>query len=184
MSFVTSPRKHGQILGMLEAGLSQRAVAIRLGVSKGAIYRTLQREKLHFSQCSLPRSGIPVAMDTRDHRRLAREILGNPGKPWAYFATMFMTSADSVRKAANSLGFYKRHKRCKPFLTPKVIAKRVQWVKDNKEQDWRRVIFTDESAIEMGLDVTTRWTIRKAGEEYLPQHLQRTFRSSRKSLMV
>jgi hypothetical protein len=36
----------------------------------------------------------------------------------------------------------------------------------------------------MGLDITTRWTIRKAGEKYLPQHLHRTFRSSRKSLMV
>jgi hypothetical protein len=36
----------------------------------------------------------------------------------------------------------------------------------------------------MGLDITTRWTIRKAGEDYLPQHLQRTFRSSRKSLLV
>jgi hypothetical protein len=35
---------------------------------------------------------------------------------------------------------------------PKAIAKRVQWVKDNKEQDWKRVIFTDKSAIKMGLD--------------------------------
>jgi len=89
-----------------------------------------------------------------------------------------------VCKAANSIGFYKRIKRCKPFLTPKAIAKRKQWVKDNKDQDCRRVLFTDESAIEMGLDITTRWCIRRVGEEYLPQHLQRTFRSSRKSLMV
>jgi hypothetical protein len=36
----------------------------------------------------------------------------------------------------------------------------------------------------MGLDITTCWTIRKAGHEYLPQHLQQTFRSSRKTLMV
>jgi hypothetical protein len=82
------------------------------------------------------------------------------------------------------MGFYKRHKRRKPFLTPKAIAKRLQWVKENKDQDWRRVIFTDESAIEMGLDITMNWTIRRAGEQYLPQHLQQTFRSSRKSLMV
>ena len=184
MSLESSPRKRVRILGMLEAGLSQRVVAIRLGVSKGAIYRTLQREKLHSSQCSLPRSGRPVAMDTRDHRRLAREIVSNPDKPWAYFASIFMTSANSVRKAANSLGLYKRHKRCKPFLTPKAIAKRVQWVKHNKEQGWRRVIFTDESAIEMGSDITTRWTIRRAGEESLPQPLQQTFRSPKKSLMV
>jgi transposase len=161
MGLELSPGKRGRILGMLEAGLSQRAVATKLGVSKGAIRRTLEREKIHSPQCSLPRSGRPVVMDARDHRRLAREIVGNPGKPWAHFASMFMTSADSVRKAANSLGFYQRHKRRKPFLTAKAISKRSQWVKDNKKQDWRRVVFTDESVIEMGLDITTRWTIRK-----------------------
>jgi hypothetical protein len=105
MRLELSPRKYDQIFGMLEAGLSQCVVAIRLGVSKGANYRTLQREKLHSSQCSPSKTDRPVAMDTRDHRRLAREILSNPGKPWAYLATIFMTSADSVSKAANSLEF-------------------------------------------------------------------------------
>jgi transposase len=169
---------------MLEAGLSQRAVALRQGVSKGAKHRTLKREVLHSSQASLPRSGRPAALDARDHRRLIREILANPNKPWRYFGAIFKVSDDTVRKAAASMGFHKRHKRRKPFLTPQAIAKRLQWVKDNQEQDWRRVIFTDESAIEMGLDITMNFTIRRAGEQYLPQHLQRTFRSSRKSLMV
>jgi hypothetical protein len=184
MSLELSPRKRGHILGLVEAGISHHAVVLRLGVSKSTIWRTLCREKLHSTQNSLPRSGRPVSMDSKDHRRLAREILLSPSRPWEYFASMFMTSRDSVKKAANSLGFYKRHKRRKPFLTPKAITKRQQWVKDKKEQDWRRVIVTDDSAIEMGLDITTRCTIRRAGEEYLPQHLQRTFRSSRKSLMV
>lgn len=184
MSLELSPRKRGRILGMLEAGLSQRTVAARQQVSKGAIHRTLKRELLHSSQDSLPRSGRPAALDARDHRRLIREIVANPGKPWNHFASIFGTSDDTVRKAAAAQGFHKRRKRCKPFLNTKAIAKRSQWVKDNKEQDWRRVIFTDESAIEMGLDITTRWTIRQPGQQYLPQHLQRSFRSSRKSLMV
>ena len=86
-----------------------------------------------------------------------------------------------MHKAANSIGFYKRIKHGKPFLTPKAIAKKKQWVKDNKEQDWRRVIFGVRGAIEVGLNITTGWTIRRAGEQYLPQHLQRTFRSSRRA---
>jgi IS30 family transposase len=98
MSLELSLRKRGRILGILEAGLSQHAVALRLGVSKGAIFRTLKREAIHSSQSSLPRSGRPVALDARDHKRLAREILSNPGKHCKYFASMFMTSEDSIRK--------------------------------------------------------------------------------------
>lgn len=169
---------------MLDCGLSQRAIAAKLGVSKGAIHDAIQRQRAHGTQQTRPRSGRPGALDTRDHRRLVREILANPGKPWKHFGSIFEVSDDTVRKAAASMGFHKRHKRGKPFLTPQAIAKRLQWVKDNKEQDWRRVIFTDESAVEMGLDITMNFTIRKEGEQYLPQHLQRTFRSSRKSLMV
>ena len=169
---------------MLDCGLSQRAIAAKLGVSKGAIHDAIQRQRAHGTQQTRPRSGRPGALDTRDHRRLVREILANPGKPWKHFGSIFEVSDDTVRKAAASMGFHKRHKRGKPFLTPQAIAKRLQWAKDNKEQDWRRVIFTDESAIEMGLDITMNFTIRKEGEQYLPQHLQRTFRSSRKSLMV
>jgi hypothetical protein len=169
---------------MINCGLSHRAIADRLGVSKGAVYHAVRRQRQHGSQQTRPRSGRPKALGPRDLRRLAREICANPSKPWSHFARLFSTSETTVRKAANSIGFYKRIKRCKPFLTPKAIAKRKQWVKDNKDQDWRRVLFTDESAIEMGLDITTRWCIRRVGEEYLPQHLQRTFRSSRKSLMV
>jgi hypothetical protein len=81
------------------------------------------------------------------------------------------------------MGYHKHIKRRKPWISAVNIAKRCQWVVDNKDQDWRRVIFTDECSIELGEDITTRWTIRKKGEVYLPQHLQQTFRSS-KRLMV
>jgi hypothetical protein len=49
-----------------------------------------------------------------------------------------------------------RVKRRKTFITLKAIVQRRRWVKDNKDQDWRRVIFTDRSAIAMELDITTR----------------------------
>jgi transposase len=82
------------------------------------------------------------------------------------------------------MGYNKRIMHTKPFIPQRNIAKRRQWAIDNKDQDWRRIIWTDESTLQLGEDISPRWTIRKAGQEYLPQHLKRSFRSSRKSLMV
>ncbi|KAG7571232.1 hypothetical protein FFLO_00905 [Filobasidium floriforme] len=184
MSIELSPRKRGKLVGLVTAGLSHRKAASRLGVSKSAVWRTLRRENLHNTQNSLPRSGRPPMLGEREKRRLIREVMAHPGEPWLYFANIFGVSISTVRKFANSMGLFKRHKRKKPLLTPKAIAARKSWMKENIGQDWRRVIFTDESSIELGLDVLQRWTIRKAGEAYLPQHLQTTFRSSRRTLMV
>jgi hypothetical protein len=44
------------------------------------------------------------------------------------------------------------------------------WTRTVAEQDWKRVIFTDEVPLQLGEDISRRWTIRAAGEEYEPQH--------------
>ena len=46
------------------------------------------------------------------------------------------------------------------------------------------MIFTDESAIEMGEAVRKECTTRRPGEEYDPQHIQPSFHSQRKSFMA
>jgi hypothetical protein len=144
----------------------------------------LCRENIHHTQENLPRIGRTPKLDSRDHRRLAREIVIHPGEPWDYVARQFNVSSEVIRKIAASMGYHKHIKCRKPWVSAVNIAKRCQWVVDNKDQDWRQVIFTNECSIELGEDITTRWTIRKKGEAYLPQHLQQTFRSSRKGLMV
>jgi transposase len=165
-------------------GKSHREAAAALGVSKSSIWRTMMRECIHNTQELFPRNGRPPLFDATNKRQLIREICRDPGKPWAHFARQFNCSAATVCKAANESGFSKRHKRSKPFLSPKAIAQKKAWAIANIGQDWKRVIYTDEASIELGLDIMQRWTIRRAGEEYLCQHLQKTFRSLRKTMMI
>jgi transposase len=100
-----SPSKRGTIIGMINCGVSHRTIADRLGVSKGAVYHAVCRQRQHGSQQTRPRSGRPKALGPRDLRRLAREICANPSKPWSHFARLFSTSETTVRKAANSIGY-------------------------------------------------------------------------------
>jgi hypothetical protein len=152
MALELSPSIRGQIVGMVKAGVAQRSVAGCLGISKGAVWRALRRENIHHSQESLPRNRPPPKLDSRDHRRLAQEIVAHPDKPWDYFARLFHVSPNTIRRIAHSIGFHKRIRRRKPYISPKNIAKRRQWEMENRDQDWRRIIFTDESMLEMGED--------------------------------
>jgi DNA invertase Pin-like site-specific DNA recombinase len=122
MSVPLSPSKRGDIIGLVESGLSQRAIAARLGIGKGTVYDAIKRQRLHGTQKTRPRSGRPKSLGPRDLRRLAREICANPSKPWQYFADIFGVAESTVRSAGNSIGFHKRIKRRKPFITLKVIG--------------------------------------------------------------
>jgi hypothetical protein len=184
MSIELSPRKRGKLVELVMSGTSHRKAAAALGVSKSTVWQTMLRERTHNTQNSLPRSGRPPLIDIRSKRRLVSEICAHPEKPWKYFAHQFGCSEDVIQRAANQVGFYKRHKRKKPFLSKKAIAARNSWVTANKDQDWKRVVFTDEASTELGLDITQQWTIRRAGEKFLPQYLQTTFRLSHKTMMI
>ncbi|EAL22219.1 hypothetical protein CNBC3570 [Cryptococcus deneoformans B-3501A] len=78
----------------------------------------------------------------------------------------YNVSVTTIVKIAHEHRFYRRIMRRKPYLSPKTIAKRKEWARNNVKRDWRDVVFTDEC------------------EAYAPQHILPTFHSGRQSLMV
>ncbi|EIW71785.1 hypothetical protein TREMEDRAFT_23848, partial [Tremella mesenterica DSM 1558] len=76
-------------------------------------------------------------------------------------------SEPTIRRITARHGLHRRVMRRTPFLRPQAIEKRINWAKDNVGQDWSRVIFTDEMSLAFDL-----------------KHLQPTFRSGRKYIMV
>ena len=104
--------------------------------------------------------------------------------PWAYHAQIWGLSGAAVGSIADRHGLHRRIMRCKPWLSPRNIQRQQQWAQDNIQRDWRPVIFTDESSVELGGTVGRQRTSRQAGEAYLPKHIQPTFQSNRQSLMV
>lgn len=97
----------------------------------------------------------------------------------------YNVSVTTIVKIAHEHRFYRRIMRRKPYLSPKTIAKRKEWARNNVKRDWRDVVFTDECALELGGGITRRQrTTRRVGEAYAPQHILPTFHSGRQSLMV
>jgi hypothetical protein len=184
MAPLLSPRKRGKIVALVLDGKTYKEIAQTYNIARGTVAYTMQRERLHNTRESLPTGRRPHKMIERSKRWLAREIELFPQSPWDYFAKALDVSESTVRRAAASMGLHKRICGKKPFLSEKPQAARRTWAAANVYQDWRRVIFTDRCAIQIGKDITRHYTIRRLGEEYQAKHLQPTFRSGRTLLMV
>jgi transposase len=58
-------------------------------------------------------------------------------------------SVNTIRRRLNESGAKYANQLSKPLLTEKHMKKRLQWAKKNKDFDWDKVIFTDESTFRL-----------------------------------
>ena len=115
-----------------------------------------------------------------------KDFVRNPREPWSVHAKRYNVSVTTIVKIVHEHGFYRRIMRRKPYLSPKTIAKREDWTRNNMKRGWRDVVFTDdECVLELGEGIT-RWSraTRCVGEAYAPQRILPTFHSGRQNLMV
>ena len=129
-----------------------REIAKKVGdCSASAAWKTVKREEVHHTRKSLPRSGRPLAIDTRTECRVTRELKKNRFMPYQTVADRLGgVTARQVQHVATSAGYHRRIARCKPFLTEKAIQERQKWATENKGRDWSKIIWTDEAKIETG----------------------------------
>lgn len=89
-------------------------------------------------------------------------------------------SARTMRRTMQDLGYIRAIARAKPFLNDTAKAKRLAWAINHKPygtEDWNRVIWTDESAMQNGGPKNV-WVTRQPGKEeaYREECLQPVFR--------
>jgi transposase len=72
-------------------------------------------------------------------------------------------SASTVRRRLNESGLFYLAPLKKPLLTETARENRMKWAKEMKTTDWSKVMFTDETTVEMFQPPTRVW--RSVGEE-------------------
>ncbi|KAF5312015.1 hypothetical protein D9619_003841 [Psilocybe cf. subviscida] len=181
-----SPATRGRILALHDENYSYREISEKIGgFSKSTAWKTVNRYKTYNTTDSLPRSGRPKAISNRTRRQVLREVTGNRWEPYSSISRRLNTVTEhQIREIAAAAGYHRRIARRKPFISDRSIMKRIQWAEINAETDWTKIIWTDETSFKTGKRPGHRYVTRRAGEEYLPENIDPTFRSGRKTLMV
>lgn len=104
----------------------------------------------------MPKSGPPTKLSPRDKRDLARLIRSGKAKDAVDAAKIFnqdlprALSTQTIRNALRDEGLVAKKKKKKPKLTRKNRKARLKFARDHQDwtiEDWKRVIWSDETKI-------------------------------------
>lgn len=161
-------------IGMWEAGLRERDIANRLSLSRATVGFWIRKFKKHGSLDRLSGSGRPRATSFRADRRLGRLCKEHRFATSSQLQSWWSESVtkQTVRNRLHKLGFKSFRPVVCPLLSPCHRSARLAWAMARchfREQQWSKIIFTDESRFLLRpVDGRTRvW--RMSGERYHQQ---------------
>lgn len=183
-----SPDIQKTAIALLNQGQSVKRVAAQLNIGVATVSRLRTQFLAHLKKQP---SGRPGILSKTDKHAITRKLLsGNlktgketlkylqgVGVPISYSCVL-----DNLQK----LGFKSKKKAKKPHLTAKQKAARYKWAKAHANwtvDDWKRVIFSDETKINLWNSDGIRYCWIRNGQELQPFHLEPTVKHGGGSLM-
>jgi transposase len=177
------------IINLLISGLGDKQVARQLGISPSTVnkykkfYNIIKKEK---------KGGRPKVLTETKKRLIKRKILDGTYKTAADVRISleqegYNISLSSIKRHLNAMGFESRIKKKKPLITKKNKAIRLKWAKEHKSwtvNDWKKVIFSDETKINIFGSDGVKYCWVKPGDPLLPHHLNLTVKHGGGSLLM
>ncbi|OXA56016.1 Transposable element Tc1 transposase [Folsomia candida] len=188
-----SLEQRGKIISLHQKGLRYIKISQKTKFKVPAIQRIIQKWKSTGSVANKRRTGRKRKTTPRIDRQILKKINSNRFLSAPKIVEEIQSqhgvsiSNQTVRNRIKEQGYKGAVARKKPFISKRNQLKRLQWAKDHAAwttDDWKRVLWTDESKFNMfGTDgVTTVW--RKVGESLKPNCLRKTVKHGGGSIMV
>ena len=186
-----SDQQRQNVLVLYDSGFSNRKVADIVGCSEGTIRKTLKRLKESGCVSDKPKSGRPRKTSERQDRLLVRNSLRN-GFMTAPQLQQEVGLTDTVmtRTVRNRLmeqNLFARVAQRKPMVTGQNRRRHLQFARDHIEwtsEDWRQVVFIDESKLNrLGSD-GRQLVRRRQGEAMISRCIATTLQGGGNSVMV
>jgi len=188
-------RKHltdidiAKILALAKAVMPQRQIAALIKCSQKAVQHTLATYLFETFQGRNPRREYKRKTTEREDRYIERALKQYSSTPLKDITNIIglpiSTTTLRRRRSETGLGSYVAVE--KPGLSAENIVKRLEWAhryKDWTVEDWKRVIWSDESSIWIGVNPRRQWVIRPPGERLNRKYVKKTFKSAQVKVMV
>lgn len=177
--FDWSPKKRTTAITLRNEGYSFRQIAVKMGqgVTASGVYKLCKRFKTSKSIETQIGRGRKKVTTPKTDRRIANLALKNrksSAKDINKVLSMggFSVSDRTVRRRLVEAGLRARIPRKKPFLNCQQRKKRVAWAKEHIKwtlEDWKRVIWSDETRISIFGSDGIRYVRRRPGEDCIPE---------------
>src|SRR5271169_905610 len=164
-----------QIVVLKEKGDSWAEIGHFLGVKSGTMRYTYLKWEETRCFSSIPRSGRPKSLTERDIRHVANHITSNRDTRRHALGDITNVLNLSVclktlcKTITEDIGLAHRIERKKPWLSPQQKVDRLKFAKAHihwTEEDWMRVVWTDEMSIRTDANQGKKWVWRYPEEEY------------------
>lgn len=172
-----------------EMHLSNSEISRRTSVPRTTVRDILSQKSARTN--TKPRGRPPQKISDRDLRRLIRAICASEDGRQASYVQLakdlgINASKSTLQKRLKEAGF-RRCKACpKPFINEINRRKRLKFCREHlkwTDEQWKCVIWTDESSFETGKKGKI-WVTRRHNERYCPDCIEKTRHSGRSSVMV
>lgn len=178
------------IIAQLTQGKSAREVAENLNMSKSTVGRL---RKQYLADQKVQKGGRPAKL-SQPTKRFCVRAATSKGLDTAVAVTKMLendleikVNEHTVRRALQEAGLKAREKVSKPFLSAKNVKTRLQFAKDYKiftKEDWKQVIWSDETKINRFCSDGRSWCWIRDGESLKPQQVKQTMKHGGGSLMI
>ena len=155
-----------QIVILTQRGDSWAEIGAFLGVHPDTVRKTYLRWEINKTFSSASRSGRPKSLTERDVRHIAKHITSNRDTRRQALGEIINVLYLSVcpktlhKTITNDIGLGHRIERKKPWLSPQQKADRLKFALDHihwTEEDWMRVVWTDEMSMQTDANQGRKW---------------------------
>lgn len=169
------------IISLLKKGISTREVCKKYAISQSSVQRIRSK---YCSDISGPSAGRPKILSAQNKRSLARFITSGVAKSAVMAGKLIENvgvrcSRWTIRRALKEMNFKAIEKKKKPMISKKNIKARLAFAKKYMHwtvDDWKRVIWSDESKINRILSDGRQWAWIRKGESLQRRHVQETIK--------
>lgn len=181
-----------RIVDLKKSGKSLGAISKQLQVPRSTVQTIVCKYKVHGIVVSLPRSGRKRKLSPAAERKLVRMVKSQPRTTKKQVcdeleAAGTKVSVSTVKRVLHRHGLRGCRARRKPLLQKQHLKAQLKFAADHMNKDktfWRKVLWSDETKIELFGHNAQQYVWRRKGEAFNPKNTMPTVKHGGGSIML